>query len=154
MPVQLQWDFEPTVEDKRIKGYTCPCCNQFVKLYKRTFNCNMALAAIHLYHNREKGFIHLEKSLQKAGLQRCGDASYLRHYRLIEASPEQRRDGSNRNGFYKITGAGILFVEMKFKVPKHFLTFNNKCENFEGESIGILEALGEKFNYSELMQNN
>jgi hypothetical protein len=147
MPVHLEFDFF----DKK-KGYTCQCCNQFVKVYTRTFNCNMGLALLHLYHQRDKGFVHLEKSLQEHNYQRCGDASYLRHYRLIEALHEDRKDGSKRNGYYKITGAGIMFCEMKSTVKKHFLTFNNKCEGFTGEEINIIQALGEKFNYKELME--
>jgi len=146
----LEFDFEP-VEDKRIKGYVCQCCNQYVKLYRRTFNCNMALALIHLYRNMDRSFIHLEKSLQANGYQRCGDASYLRHYRFIEALNEERADGSNRNGMYKITSIGMLFVEGKMKARKHFLTFNNKCEGFEGKEIDIHEALTNKFSYADLM---
>lgn len=136
--------------DKR-KGYKCECCGQFIKLYSRHFNCNMGLALIYLYKNRDKGFIHLENSMVADGFKRCGDASYMLHYYLIEAMPEKRKDKSPRNGHYRISGRGILFVEGNMKVQERFLTFNNKCEGFEGEEITIQQALGKRFSFEELM---
>lgn len=139
-------------KDKR-EGYICPHCTQYVKLYSRSFNSNMACALIALYKHREKGFVHLENLMREQGYKRCGDASYLRHYQLIEALDEERKDGSKRNGMYKITGRGIMFCEKKLTVQKKFLIYNNKLEGFEGEEVGILEVLGEKFNYSKLMED-
>lgn len=148
----LEFDFdEVSGNDKRIRGYCCPTCNSFIKMYARKFNSNMAYALLFLYHNRHKGFIHLENQMKEAGKQRCGDASYLRHYRLIEAYEGERVDGSPRNGFYKITGHGIMFCEQKTTVKQTFLIFHNKVEGFEGKEIDIVAALGKKFNYSELM---
>lgn len=150
MPLQFEFDEVPD-NDKRLRGYCCPECGQLVKMYGRKFNSNMALALIFLYHNKARGFIHLENEMKAAGKQRCGDASYLRHYRLIEAYKGERTDGSPRNGFYKITGLGIQFCEQKYRVQKTFLIFNNKIEGFHGPEIGITEALGTKFKYDELM---
>lgn len=149
----FEFDFSGGNEsfDSRKKGYVCPCCNQYVKLYRRHFNSNMAVALLFLYRNRHRSFIHLENEMKACGYKRCGDASYLRHYKFIEVKKEKREDGSNRNGMYKISGLGILFCEMKSKAREYFLTFNNSCEGFDGEEIDILKALGRKFNYSELI---
>lgn len=136
------------------KGYTCPHCGQFCKRYYRHFNSNMALALIILYRNKEKGFIHLEKTMKDAGYNRCGDASYLRHYRLIERLEKDREDGSPRNGMYKITGTGIMFAEGKSKVKAKFIIYNNKHEGFEGDEITIQDALGSKFDYRQLMDGD
>ena len=38
------------------------------------------------------------------------------------------------------------------KVKERFLTFNNNCQGFEGNEIGIVDALGKKFNYAQLME--
>ena len=141
-----------TFPDKE-KGYTCPCCNQFVKRYKRSFNSNMGLALIVLYLNREKEFVHLENLLAEKGYKRCGDASYLKHYQLIEPLNEERADGSSRNGKYKITGRGIMFVENKLTVQEKFLIFNNRLEGFQGKEINILDVLDTKFSYDELMNS-
>lgn len=141
---------EPEIMDKD-KGYYCSCCKMFVKRYTRSFNANMALALIVLYRNKDKGFVHLENLMTEKGYKRSGDAAYLRHYRLIEPLKEDREDGSARNGKYKITGAGIMFCEAKTTVQSKFLIFNNQCEGFAGNEITITEALGKRFNYSELM---
>lgn len=146
----IQFEFDNVV-DNRMKGYTCLCCNQYVKLYRRHFNSNMAVALLFLYRNKHRGFIHLENEMKACGYKRCGDASYLRHYRFIEGKREDREDGSSRNGMYKISGLGILFCEMKATAREYFLTFNNRCEGFAGDEIDIVKALGTKFNYRELI---
>ena len=137
-------------QNKR-EGYTCGCCGQFVKQYSRHFNSNMGLAILMLYKHKDKGFVHIENLMVENGYKRCGDASYLRHYNLIEPYKAKREDGSNRNGYYHITSAGILFAENKIKVKERFLTFNNNCQGFEGADIGIVDALGKKFNYAHIM---
>lgn len=134
------------------EGYTCECCGMFIKRYFRSFNSNMALALIALYKNKEKGYVHVENTLAEMGYKRCGDASYLQHYKFITSFPEKREDGSNRNGYYKITDIGILFVENKSTAPEKFIMFKGKHEGFEGEQINILKALNKKFNYNELME--
>ena len=139
-------------QDKR-KGYKCSCCDQLVKLYSRHFNSNMGISLIYLYKNRQKGFIHLENSMVADGYKRCGDASYMLLYYLIESMPENRKDGSKRNGHYKISNRGILFVEGKMKVQERFLICNNKFEGYEGEEITIEQALGNKFDFNALMGN-
>lgn len=136
------------------QGYKCPCCNQLVKVYVRSFNCNMALCLIALVRYEQLEWIKIEDFLLKHGYQRCGDFSYLRYYNMLEKMERERQDGSNRNGFYRITQKGIDFAKGLIKVPEHFLTFNNQCEGFEGELIDVRKALGKKFSYEELMQNS
>lgn len=150
--MELEFIFaeEPEIMDKD-KGYYCVACKSFVKRYRRSFNANMALALLFLYHNKELGFIHLENEMIRKGYKRSGDASYLRHYRLIEPLKADREDGSTRNGFYRITGTGIMFCEEKTTVQHIFLIFHNEIEGFAGENISIRQALGKRFNYSELM---
>lgn len=133
------------------EGYVCKCCGCFVKRYTRSFNSNMALALLCLYKNRDKGFVHVEKLLQDNGYKRCGDFSYLKHYFLIEPLLENRPDGSSRNGYYRITGLGVLFAENKCTVQEKFLMFQNKCQGFKGTEINIVQAFGKKFNYESLM---
>lgn len=133
------------------KGYYCECCGAFQKRYKRSLNCNMSIALIALYKYNVNEFVHLERFLNDKGYQRCGDASYLVNYRFLQKLVADRADGSPRNGMYKITSAGIMFVENKIKAQKHFVMFGGKFQGFEGDLINITEALGKKFNYNELM---
>ena len=93
----------------------------------------------------------MEKFLQQQGYDRCGDFSYLVHYGFLEKLIGNREDGSKKNGYYKITGRGIMFCEGKTTAKSKFLMFNGKLNGFEGEDITIEKALGKKFNYNELM---
>ena len=135
----------------KLKGYSCPCCNQFVKVYTRSFNSNMLLALIFLYRNRDKGFIHLENSMIESGYKRSGDASYLRWYGFIEGMKYNREDGSKRNGMYKITNKGILACQLKITFQSKFLIYNNNLEGFEGLEVNLSQCLDKKFNFNELM---
>lgn len=135
------------------KGYVCDCCGQFVKRYTRSFNCNMALTLVLLHKFNVNGFIKVEDFLIANGRRRCGDFSYLVHYQLLEKMTGKREDGSKRNGYYKITGRGLMFAEGKLKVHSKFLIFNNQFQGFSGEEIDVKQALGKNFDYDELMLN-
>jgi hypothetical protein len=146
---------QPKKQKKNIdEGYICKCCGGLVKRYTRSMNANMCRALILLYKNREKGFVHVEKLLQENNYKRCGDYTYLRWYKLIEPLLENRPDGSSRNGYYRITGLGILFAENKSTVQEKFLMFQNECQGFKGADINIVQALGVKFDYLALMQGS
>lgn len=134
-------------------GYVCSCCGQYVKEYTRSFNCNMALLLIRLYKHQKTGWVHIEKFLAENGYSRCGDFSYMTHYKLLQKLNEDRPDGSSRNGYYKLTGTAIMFIEGKLTVAAKFKMFNSKFMGFEGEQIDIKTALGKRFDYQELMSN-
>lgn len=135
------------------KGYCCKSCGSFIKAYHRSFNSNMAVALLTLFRSGITDYVHLENLLLEKGLKRCGDFSYLVHYRLIEKLKEKRQDNSTRNGMYKITSAGIMFCEDKITVKSKFIIQKNKLLGFEGKEINIKTALGTKFNYDSLMGN-
>lgn len=147
----IQFDTPPVV-DPRDKGYICKCCGLFVKRYCRPLNSNMALALIVLYKSGLKDYVHLENLMAEKGYKRCGDASYLIYWRFLERLRERRPDNSTRNGMYRITPMGIMFVEGKIKAKARCYVFNNSWEGFTGEEINILDALGTKFSYADLMQ--
>lgn len=134
-------------------GYRCECCGSFVKAYKRSFNGNMAVALLLLYKFNMRGFVKVEDFLLKNGQKRCGDFSYLTHFGLLEKKVADRKDGSPRNGYYRITPAGIDFAANRTTVAAKFIMAQGKCTGFEGEQINIIQALGKKFDYNQLMGN-
>jgi hypothetical protein len=142
--------------DKNIdKGFICPCCGSFCKTYHRKLNSSMTQVLILIYKSCKLDYFHVEnmlKSLNKGDLR--ADFHKLRHWGLIKKKVENREDGSARNGFYRITPAGIMFVEGKITVRETILIFNNEFKGFEGENINIYQALGNKFDYNKLMNNN
>lgn len=108
--VQSVMDFETKVKPQTEK---CPCCGHQSIVYRRSINSNMCVALICLLKSGNTGFVHMEELLRSSGYKRCGDFSYLVHYRFIEKLKEKREDGSSRNGMYKITSSGIMFAENK-----------------------------------------
>lgn len=134
------------------KGYKCSCCGQFVKTYHRKLNSSMARVLILIFQTGRTDYFHVEQFLKnsnKGDLR--ADFHKLRYWQLLRKKVENREDGSARNGFYKITPSGIMFVEGKIKVPEKILIYNNEFKGYEGKEIHIIEALGNKFNYDELM---
>jgi hypothetical protein len=139
-------------------GARCPCCDQFVKLYKRKLNSSMAHALILIYkffENNQDEWLHVPSYLSQissSATVRGGDWSKLRYWGLIEPQKAVRDDGSERVGNYRITGRGKQFVLAQIRVPKHVFLYNQKPISREDtETVSIREALGEKFNYAELM---
>ena len=140
------------------KGTNCPCCGQFVKVYRRNFHTAMAMGLIHLYqahclHGFED-FIHTPSMLNgKGAVARGGDFAKLEYWGLIEPQKHERRDGSTRTGMWRITQLGRDFVEDKMRVPKHIFLYNSQLVGVEHETISIREALGQEFDYGALMQS-
>jgi hypothetical protein len=135
------------------KGFVCEHCESYVKQYTRSFNANMALCILLLYRFNVRGFIKVEDFLIKNGQKRCGDFSYLIHYKFLERQEGKREDGSKRTGYYRLTSLGILFAEGKIGAKRKFVILHNKLMGFEGDDIYIKEALGKKFSYEELMKD-
>jgi hypothetical protein len=136
-------------------GVVCPCCDQRAKVYRRKLNSAMARSLIAIY-----------RFFQKAGhgewLNICqyltynvsvGDAAKLAYWDLIEPMTDaQRPDGSPRVGLYRATSTGWRFVRGEDTVPSHVVIYNAQVLGFSQERCTLRDALGEPFDYSELMQ--
>lgn len=130
------------------KGVTCPCCEQFVKLYKRKLNSGMALTLIRIYRHSQ-GWVPVKEFLRQNKWHNGHDWTLLRFWGLLEE--KQHAKGENSSGYWRITAKGISFVLNHITVPKRMLMYNQSCYGFEGGETSISEALGNKFNYQELM---
>ena len=136
----------------REKGIKCPCCNQFVKLYKRKLNSGMAITLIRMYNHNKFGWISVKDFLRRYSLKNNHDWTLLRHWTLIEEKPENPEHGGKTNGVWRLTDLGRRFVERKINVMERLLIYNNTFMGFEGTRININYALGDKFDYDELMK--
>ena len=134
-------------------GCECPACGQHVKLYERKITSAMAYGLILLCKSGYRDFFHVEDYLKGTNCPSSirGDISKLKYFGLIEREDKIRKDGSARAGYYRVTEKGINFVKNNTTVPKSVNLYNNKAYGFSEEHTNIQEALGQKFNYSELM---
>lgn len=145
------------------KGATCPCCNQFVKLYKRKFNKSMAyvLLLIESYFRGDhvEEWLHVPSYIaemvadhpRRAAAVR-GDWAKMKLWGLIEEKPGTRDDGSSRVGYYRMTMLGRRFARREVRVPSHVFIYNGEpMHRIVSEEVTIDDALGNKFSYAEIM---
>jgi hypothetical protein len=125
----------------------CPCCGQLCKLYRRKLNSNMAVFLISLVREfRLTGqWVHYKKCHFTGR-----DYSYLLIWGLAMTGEDD--SGEKRtSGFWKPTQLGLDFVDGEIEVASHVFLFDNEVQGFSPEFVSIREALGNKFNYTELM---
>ena len=147
-------DVRAYLHDNVEAGVNCPCCGQFVNLYKRKLNSGMARNLIRIYkatRGNIKSYIHVEDTLRSHKDHSGHDWALLRHWGLIEEHQVEPRHGGKTQGEWRITAHGLAFVRNDTKVSKHILIFNNKLQGFGSGTTNIIEALGSNFNYYELM---
>lgn len=131
-------------------GARCPCCHQHAKVYKRSIHASMARGLIYMYR---AGPANHPLSLREhipAALGR-GDVAKLRYWGLlVPADPATH--GSRHEGDYMVTRKGLLWLREADTVPKYVRVYDSERlgEPF-GEPWGIRDALGEKFDYDDLM---
>lgn len=133
------------------EGVNCPCCNQFVKLYKRKLGSMQSQGLIILYNlSKEKDWIHVREITKNINL--TGDFAKMSYWKLIEERANTESTKKN-SGFWRITQRGKDFVGNKIEIPSHALVYNSKCFGFSEEKTNIIKSLGKKFNYNDLMNN-
>lgn len=141
------------------KGAVCPACDQLAKRYKRKLNSSMAYALLLIYRHFKTNtdWLHVPEYLEQVcntPTKRGGDWAKMVYWGLIVGKDDETRaDGSKRNGFYKMTQKGIDFVRGSIRVPKYATIYAAKCIAMSPEDTSISEALGDRFNYSELMSS-
>lgn len=140
------------------EGLECPCCGQFVKKYNRKVHSTMALCLIHLYRIHKLSWAdtqyhHVRDIVKGISSTGTGDFSKFKYFGLIKEMPKDYKDLKKRtSGFWGITSKGIDFVERRITIPARVQLYNTKVVGFDEQQVDIVEVLGEKFNYQELMK--
>lgn len=132
------------LRQSRGAGVDCPCCDQYVKLYKRPLTSEMAnvLCELVILYNERRDWIPV-KDLSTRG----GDYAKLLWWELIEF--EKPKHGSARaSGGMKPTVLGLKFALRRAKVPAYVLLYNNRMLGYDGDQIDIDQV--PNFSYSEI----
>lgn len=132
------------------KGAKCPLCTQHAMIYPRTINSSQARDLIALYLQHEREFAYLPDVRKLSGSRSNREESKLRWWGLLIEEPTLRPDGG-RAGWWKVTDRGEQFVLNQVRVPKTARVYDNRCLKLVGEPISIVDALGNPFDYRELM---
>jgi len=139
-------------------GATCPCCGRFGKVYKRKIHSGMAAILVLLYRHQNLGYTHVLTLVSAAMTPSVaahvggGDFAKLRYWGLIEEQMHEVKGKKRGNGQWRITAAGAQFVENTATVQRYVWVYAGQPLGFHGEHISIHDALGDKFDYSELMR--
>lgn len=148
--MQTLADAKSWLRERIDEGDKCPCCTQFAKVYRRKIDGGMAHILVQMYRkqNEQDGrWVHVP-SLGTAG----GDPIKTRHWGLIEERQVQREDGSSRAGWWRLTRLGQDFVSNRVRIAKHARLYDGRCLGLDAtETVSVLDCLGTKFNYEELM---
>lgn len=141
------------IMDKAHKdGAECPCCGQFVKVYRRTITSTMARQLLAAYHKHGAHTWFHTRDVVLPNASGAGDFAKLEHWNLIERQGHvQGDDGKRTSGMWRITSVGKKFILNQTTVPMHTLIYNDKVLGQEGTHIDIHHALGKKFDYREIM---
>ena len=146
---------------ERDDGVCCPCCGQYCRVYKRRLNAGMVRALIWLVLASDRkvrsgddpdGWVKLGAEAP-AWLLRAKELATTRHWGMVERRPMDPADDSVRtSGIWRPTARGRSFIFGMSDAPVRVHLFNNTRIDVSSERFFVREALGKKFNYSELMQ--
>ena len=134
------------------EGAICPCCTQFAKVYRRRIHHTMARDLVILHQAVGSEWSHVADVIAQNGRTFGGDFGKLTYWGLTEELQEKREDGG-RAGWWRITPLGHRFVLREVRVPKYARVYDGRCLSLTGEPVSITDALGDKFDYDELMNN-
>lgn len=136
-------------------GVECPCCEQFVKLYRRKLNSSMfrTLVLLHLEQEKTGSWVHIRKLLAKNKISQGTDSALLVHWGLIKERPKNPDDSARKtSGYWKVTKKGRLFLGGKIKVPSKIFVYNSRLHGLSSDLVAAHDCAGENFNYKELME--
>jgi hypothetical protein len=75
----------------------------------------------------------------------------MAHWGLIEEKPKDEKKESRTSALWRPTVRGVRFARNQILIPSHVVLYNNRVEGCSESTISIVEALGRKFDYAELM---
>lgn len=136
------------------KDTRCPCCGRKARIYKRKLNSGMARMIVRFYevHFRlpDQEWIHVH-DLFGGFAQAHRDWPVLRLWGLIERKGRREKSEAS-SGLWKLTPEGRAFARGEGTAPKYVLMFDKRRIDVSDARITIGEALGDAFDYEELMQ--
>ncbi len=136
------------LNDRIVDGEKCPCCGQLAKIYRRRVHHTIARALIDLHFlgkEEEDYWVHVPSKISPA----C-EVGKARYWELVEEQRVARPDGG-RAGWWRLTDQGEMFVRGLLLIPVHVLIYDGRALGFEGEMVSIVDCLGSRFSYNQLM---
>jgi len=146
----------PLRASSRLPPETCDCCGGKVKLYRRKLNSGMArtLCWLAVKDAKEPGCWVSAVDMPEKVEQYATELGKLDFWGLV--SRRCNPDGSSykESQQWCITTKGIQFARGKTEAPSHIFLQSpgNRIFGFEASTVDVRTALGEHFDYQELMR--
>lgn len=135
----------------RNRGASCPCCGQFVKVYRRNVTYAMSKSLILIAQNTKPDeYIHVQNLLTEHKHANSDWAKFA-HWKLIEPQAGIRADGSSRDGYWRLTAKGRQFVGNALAIPASATMYNGKAHEFSDKLVTIKQTIGTNFDYDTMM---
>lgn len=132
------------MEGARLSGVTCPCCDQFAKLYQRKLNTGMAASLLWLVSEYLKTLNWVDMAQAPKRIIQNREIGKLQHWGLVV----------NHKNKWQPTQAGIKFAMGEVDVPQYAFIYNNKLVGLSKlEKVNIKQALADKFDYEQLTRD-
>lgn len=148
-------------------GTICPCCERYAKRYRRKIHSGMARVLINLYQLTKHGsWVDYRRACLVDGRLIGRDFTILRYWGLVEQCQDPKWVASEKgtqtsdnseleqrpgSGLWRVTQHGREFVQGTDKAAAWVEVFADKVVGRAESTIDIHQALGAKFNYTELM---
>lgn len=147
--------FRAYVREHAEEGVRCPCCDRYVRTYRRTITHSQVKFLVDLLaateherrkHPREMGDIVIDVRTILGQHVRGGDYGKLRYWGLI-------RQAQGQSGHWVITGEGKLFLKGIIAVPRYAHVLDGEVLRFSTETITVYDAYREAFDLDALLAN-
>lgn len=133
----------------------CPCCMRKARIWRLYVHGTLASMLVRLYrkskelHGRPDEWVHIEAF--KPATRTGNDFSIVKHWKLAEPKAADEDEDKNSSGMWRLTCDGVLWVTKHSTIIKYANIFDNECQSYEGNAVTIVDALGKKFSYEEII---
>lgn len=143
-------DVQAWLRERVDEGAQCPACTQRAQVYRRKVHARMAadlFTVARLGGWDARGWVNVGEAVGRSS----PDLVKCRYWGLIEAQEGEREDGSTRIGLWRLTEAGLRYLRGE-PIQKYARLYDGRCLGFVGDMVTVRDALGTKFDYTDLME--
>ena len=146
--VEARQQFNNAIKDK---GVNCPCCGRWGKINGYQITSTQVMGMLWMLNNfRKSEWIDIGKAHKM--ILRSKPLATLRHWELVEKKPKDLKEDKRASGLWRLTPKGRDFLRKKIALPKYAFVFNSRLVKYSKQEIDVVQALGKKFSYEEVMK--
>lgn len=131
-------------------GGRCPCCRRWGKINGYQITSTQVRGMIWMLKRfRRNQWVELAKAPK--WVLRSKSMATLHHWNLLENKSKKDDEDKRSSGFWRLTQTGRNYLRCHITLPKYAFVFDNTLVKFSKEHVDVIQSLGKKFSYEELM---